>query len=134
MTPTREHPGRLLAGALLAAVALGVSLDPLPSARAEYAVGMEPGRIAVRRAAWRAGDACVEHLPDPSVRAVDLTITLDRRGRARRVEAAQDVRAFLACVTERLRRERLPPTGVDRDPAEWVVVTRYVVAMPPTTR
>jgi len=138
MSRTLHCSSPLLVGLVLASLMLGGSLGALPQARAEYAVGMEPGRIAVRHAAWRAGDACLEHLPDASVRSVDLTISLDRRGRARRVEAAEDVPAFLACVTGRLRRERLPPTGADRDAAEWVVVTRYVVAtpreVPPTTR
>ncbi len=95
-------------------------------ARAEYAVGMEPGRIAVRHSAWDAAASCRETLPPEAGRTVDLTITIDRRGRVLSVEGVPDVRPFEQCVMRAMRTAPLRPTGVDRAGRRWVVVTRYV--------
>lgn len=101
-------------------------------AHAEYAVGMEPGRIAVRHAAWDAAAVCRPTFPPELGRTVDLTITIDRRGRVLSVEAMPDVRAFEQCVLRALRQRPHRPTGVDRAGRRWVVVTRYVFASPTT--
>ncbi|MBN8611237.1 MAG: hypothetical protein J0L92_11660 [Deltaproteobacteria bacterium] len=95
-------------------------------AHAEYAVGMEPGRVAVRHAAWDAAAACRPAFPAELGRTVDLSITIDRRGRVLSVEGTPDVRVFEQCVLRALRGAPHRPTGVDRASRRWVVVTRYV--------
>lgn len=116
---------------VLVASCLGaVILTAVPEARAEYAVGMEPGRIALRHAAWDAADRCTPLFPRELGDSVELTITLGRRGRVLSIAAEPDVPAFRRCVLRALRRHLVPATGEDRRAPRWVVVTRYVFARP----
>ena len=48
---------------LLVPLPLVIRFAPAVIARAEYAVGMEPGRVAVRHAAWDASQACAASFP-----------------------------------------------------------------------
>ncbi|MFO0711816.1 MAG: hypothetical protein U0353_18330 [Sandaracinus sp.] len=97
---------------------------------AEYAVGMERGRIEVRHAAWDAAAGCRAHWPAELGRTVDLSITLDRRGRVVALDASPDASAFERCLLRALRRHSLRPTGEDRRARRWTVVTRYVFTEP----
>jgi hypothetical protein len=101
-----------------------------PSVMAEYAVGMERGRLEVRHAAWDGAAACRADWPDELGRTVDLSITLDRRGRVVTLDASPDASAFERCLLHALRRRPLRPTGEDRGARGWTVVTRYVFAEP----
>ena len=94
---------------------------------AEYAVGMERGRIEVRHATWDAAAQCRPAFPVELGASIELTITLDALGRTRSVSGEPSVRAFERCVSRRLRRQRLRPTGEDRG-HRWTVITRYVFA------
>jgi hypothetical protein len=107
-----------------------VTLATAVVVRAEYAVGMEPGRIALRHAAWDAAEQCSAHFPRELGDSIELTITLDRRGRVLSIAADPEVPAFRRCVRQALRRRPVPATGADRRAPRWVVVTRYVFARP----
>jgi len=116
---------------VLFATCLGVvTLAAFADARAEYAVGMEPGRIALRHAAWDAADRCTALFPRELGDSIELTITVDRRGRVRSIAADPDAPAFRRCVRHAMRQRLVPATGEDRRAPRWVVVTRYVFARP----
>jgi hypothetical protein len=72
---------------------------------------MEPGRIALRHAAWDAADRCTPLFPRELGDSVELTITLGRRGRVLSIAAEPDVPAFRRCVLRALRRHLVPATG-----------------------
>jgi hypothetical protein len=122
---------------VLVASCLGaVILTAVPEARAEYAVGMEPGRIALRHAAWDAADRCTPLFPRELGDSVELTITLGRRGRVLSIAAEPDVPAFEQVrAAHALRRAPHRPRHGRRSSRRrrWVVVTRYVFAAPPPT-
>jgi hypothetical protein len=119
---------------VLVASCLGaVILTAVPEARAEYAVGMEPGRIALRHAAWDAADRCTPLFPRELGDSVELTITLGRRGRVLSIAAEPDVPAFRRCVLRALRRHLVPATGEDRRAPRWVVGRRAPTGSTPAS-